>query len=439
MLTTIQGAIALEDGYGEVRRIDGRQVTAFTTKPSLLSSTPPVSHKAPISVIEVRVSGVTGPNASSLARINLAAERIAKQTGLTVNVTAGSSPYDQAVHLAAGHFGQPAMNVTQGWVRLGVDSLIIQGLSSEDQVLAVLVLVAAVLFAGSATAVAVQGRRREIATLRTVGWARGDVARLVVGECVAIGAVAGVVGLGVLVVAVAASGLVIPATRFALVVPAAIVVAALGAGLPAWHSGVAAPIEPLRGPALALGRRRSVSSPGALAAANVSRLRGRSLVAVTNLALAVLVLSVVVGVVVAFGGGVAHSLLGNAVAFQVRGAELVSAGLVVAIGAVAVADVQVAELRDRAAELALLAAVGWTPGQIARLALRESALLAAAGALLGALAGLGILLGLGGQIGSSLVSVALAAAIGAALAMVGVLLPLRRQARLQPAGALSGE
>ena len=86
---------------------------------------------------------------------------------------------------------------------------------------------------------------------------------------------------------------------FALVVPAAIVVSGLGAAVPAWHSGAAAPVEPLRRPAL--------SPPQALSRLPTSSVCGDgSLVAVANLVLAVLVLSVLVGVALAFSGGVAH-------------------------------------------------------------------------------------------------------------------------------------
>ncbi len=439
MLTTIKGAIALEDGDGEVRRIDGRTLAAFTTKPSISGSTPPISDKTPISVIEVRVAGVSGPNPTSLARIDLVAERIATETGLTVNVTAGSSPYDQRVHLAAGHFGQPAMNLEQHWVRLGVDSLIIEGLSGEDDALAVAVLAAALLFVASATAVALRGRRAEIATLRTLGFGATDIARLVVGESVAVGAAAGAAGLGAVVAIVAASGLVVPAARFALVVPVAVVLSGLGAAAPAWRAGAGAPVESLRGPRPPGAWRPEVRAPGGLALANLWRLRGRSVVAAGSLAISVLVASVVFGVLVAFGGGVAHSLLGDAVSFEVRGADLVSAGLVVAIGAVAMVDVRIAEMRERAAEAALLGALGWTPGQVARLAARESALLSVAGAGAGGLVGLIVLVALGGPIGLSVASVVAAVAAGAVLSMASLAIPLWRRSRIQPAGALSGE
>ena len=48
--------------------------------------------RAPISVIRVRVAGVTGPNPASLNRIKTVAEQIELRTHLTVDIVAGSSP-----------------------------------------------------------------------------------------------------------------------------------------------------------------------------------------------------------------------------------------------------------------------------------------------------------------------------------------------------------
>ena len=46
----------------------------------------------PISVIRVRVAGVSGPDAVSLARIRQVAQQIAVRTHLTVDIVAGSRP-----------------------------------------------------------------------------------------------------------------------------------------------------------------------------------------------------------------------------------------------------------------------------------------------------------------------------------------------------------
>ena len=61
--------------------------------------------RAPISVIRVRVAGVTGPDPVSLNRIKEVAEKIELRTHLTVDIVAGSSPAPTTVALPGGRFG----------------------------------------------------------------------------------------------------------------------------------------------------------------------------------------------------------------------------------------------------------------------------------------------------------------------------------------------
>ena len=69
----------------------------------------------PISVIRVRVAGVTGPNSVSLERIREVAQQIALRTGLDVDIVAGASPSPTTVDLPTGKFGQPPLSLTEDW------------------------------------------------------------------------------------------------------------------------------------------------------------------------------------------------------------------------------------------------------------------------------------------------------------------------------------
>ena len=107
----------------------------------------------PISVIRVRVAGVSGPDAVSLARIRQVAQQIAVRTHLTVDIVAGSSPRPTTVDLPAGRFGQPGLRLTEGWVHKGVAVAILTAVDRKSVVLFTLILIVCVLFvANSATA-----------------------------------------------------------------------------------------------------------------------------------------------------------------------------------------------------------------------------------------------------------------------------------------------
>jgi len=106
LLTTIQALDALTD-------------------PTAYSAATPA---APISVIRIRVAGVTGPDKVSRERIRRVAAAIVARTGLAVDVTAGSSPRSLLVELPAGRDGQPALTVREGWVAKGAAIVILAAL-----------------------------------------------------------------------------------------------------------------------------------------------------------------------------------------------------------------------------------------------------------------------------------------------------------------------
>ena len=67
----------------------------------------------------------TGPNSLSLARIRVVAQQIELRTHLDVDVVAGSSPSATAIYLPSGKFGQPALSLTENWVKKGVSLTIL--------------------------------------------------------------------------------------------------------------------------------------------------------------------------------------------------------------------------------------------------------------------------------------------------------------------------
>jgi len=84
------------------------------------SAVPSAQRAAPISAIRVRVADVRGPDPLSLTRIRVVAQRIHDQTGLLVDITAGSSPHPVLISLPKGHFGQPQLQLREGWSKKGV-------------------------------------------------------------------------------------------------------------------------------------------------------------------------------------------------------------------------------------------------------------------------------------------------------------------------------
>jgi hypothetical protein len=193
----------------------------------------PNSGAAPISAIRVRVSGVVGIDPLSRERVRLAAQRIEKETGLEVDITAGSSPAPWTIALPAGHFGRPALELTEPWVKKGVALAIIQGIDRKSLVLFVLVLVVCILFLANGAYASVRSRRTELGVLACLGWGRAAVFRLVLGELALVGLAAGVIGAAFAEFLALVLRLQLPWWHALLVIPIALALACLAGLLPA--------------------------------------------------------------------------------------------------------------------------------------------------------------------------------------------------------------
>jgi putative ABC transport system permease protein len=190
----------------------------------------------PISVIRVRVAGVAGPDAMSLARIRQVAQQIAVRTHLTVDIVAGSSPRPTTVDLPAGRFGQPGLRLAEGWVHKGVAVAILTAVDRKSVVLFTLILVVCVLFVANSATAAVRGRRRSLGILACLGWTRPRLFTAVLGELAAIGLAAGLLGAAAALPLSSAAGLHASPARAALAVPVAVAVAVIAGLIPAGRS-----------------------------------------------------------------------------------------------------------------------------------------------------------------------------------------------------------
>lgn len=110
------------------------------------------------------------------------------------------------------------------------------------------------------------------------------------------------------------------------------------------------------------------------------------------------------------------------------------------LGAAAVADVLYLNIRDRAAELATLRAIGWTDAELGRLVGYEGLALGLVGSTTGAAVGLASAGWLIGTIpGALLLVAALVALAGALVSTVAALVPAALLPRLRPARLLAEE
>ncbi|MFJ8535502.1 FtsX-like permease family protein [Streptomyces sp. NPDC093591] len=360
--------------------------TLLTTLDSLSVIThsrrkPTAQEKAPVSAIRIRVAGV---DPASRARANSVAGQIrTAYPDLQVDVTVGSSP----APLPRG------VKVTEYWVAKGVALKILRAVDTKSAVLFGLVLVVCGLFLAQAALASVRSRRSEIGTLRCVGWSAPEILRLILGELAVIGHArrpprlrpgrpARPAHLGGEGGPRAARRPAARADRGRTARSAGDPGPAAGRGHTPGHRHPSGGRRPLRG-------RPRAAQPAARPPP------GRTVLGAAGLALGVAAFTVLLSLTFAFRGEVVCSLLGNAVVAQARTADYLSVALSVLLGAAGPVDVLVLSQRERAADLAMLSATGWSRRGLGRFALYEGAGLALLGGLTGAVVGLATVLMIG--------------------------------------------
>ena len=407
------------------------------TDPSAFDNTGPA---APISVIRIQVDGVSGSDAVSRERVRLVATAIQQATGLDVDITIGSSPKPTLVDLPATAHGAPALVVSEDWVEKGVAVRLLHQVDRKSLVLFLLMLLVCSLVIGNATSAAVRARRTELAVLSCLGWSRAKLYRTMLAEVVSIGLIAGLVATAVAVPLGSVLNEPTSWGRSLLAIPAAVGLAAIAGLVPAWRASRTDAIAAVHEPIMPARTGMRVRGVGGLALVSLLRAPGRLILGIGALALGVSALTVLLGIKAAFHGAVVGSLLGDAVAVQVRSADLIAAILMIALGLAAVGDLLYLDINEQAPRYAALQAAGWYETTIARLVVAQAAILAASGSVVGGVLGVELTALLTHHTPATTWWVALAIAVSATVAtMIVSLLPATMLRRLPTARLLSSE
>jgi ABC-type antimicrobial peptide transport system permease subunit len=357
------------------------------------------------------------------------AEEIAETTGLAVDITLGSSPGAQEVEVAAGTHGRPTVTITELWVSKGVAARLVTGIDRASLLLSLVVLAAAGLVVGDTVYASVRARRREIGILLSLGWSPRHVGSRVLLPVLASALVAGLAGAATAYAIRLLLDLDASPAGVLVAVPVALGIALLASAGPAVAAARTSPVDAIRAPARRTSRRRvrRVRSVAGIAWNSVLLAPGRTTAAMVGVATATAAVGSLLAVQAEFRGRAAGTLLGDAVAVQVRTPDLVAALLTMLLAGFGVHHVMATEIRERRAELATLGAVGWRDATVARLLLLQAAIVAASGALVG---GLGAWWFLGAVFETRtlamLGALAGAGAIAVLVAVVVTLLPVSR-------------
>lgn len=395
---------------------------------------------APLSVVRVRVAGVTGTDQASRKLLDQTASRIEKHTGLQVDIVAGASGLPKTIVLPAGERGRPELELTENWAQKGVVYTLIKSVDRKSAVLFGLILLVCALVVGNAASAAVRTRRSELGVLATMGWRSWRLFAMVLGELAVVGAAAGAIGTALAVPVSKTLDFQVSGERALLALPAAVLLALLAGTIPALRASRSAPMDAIRPQVRQPRRPRPVRRMPGMVVSGVSRTPGRALLGAAALAVGVAALVVLVSLQRTFNGSVAGTLLGDALALEVRGADVVALAAIGVLAATGVADVLYLSVREQESELATLKATGWTNGALSRLVIGQGLVIGLVGSAIGGLFG-GLAIGqFAGRLDQSLLEpVAIAAAAGIAVAVLASVVPSLLVRRLPTAALLSRE
>jgi ABC-type antimicrobial peptide transport system permease subunit len=199
---------------------------------------------------------------------------------------------------------------------------------------------------------------------------------------------AGVASAAVAMPLARATGVELAPVRAMVAIPVALGLALLAALVPALRAARTHPAPAMQAAARPPRRGRRHRTVVGLAAANLWRVPGRTLLAALALGIGICAATVLSAVTWAFHGSVTGTLLGDAVSLRVRGVDAVAVAAIILLGVAAVADVLYLNIRDRSSELAALSATGWSGAAVGRLVSYEAIGIGLIGASAGAATGL---------------------------------------------------
>jgi hypothetical protein len=379
---------------------------------------------APVGTIRVRVAGAAGDTAASQDRISAVAQEIVRATGLHVQAVLGSTATTRVVDLPAGLHGRPALLVDEVWYHSDVRTTVWSGLGQDSMVLSALVLLAGEVVLAWGTWQVMRGRRSELATLRALGWQRRQLGWKLLAEF----ALAAVVGAAAATLAGYTVGALIGRHEWAWLLGIAAVGAAVLFGT--WRTRRQAKAvvlaEPRRGgqaPRLTTWRQGGTAIPFG-AVRSLLRSPARTLLSTFVIAVAAVALSLGLAARWAFSGAVTPWTLRPLTS---EGAVVNAAAVLLALllAMFTVADLNSTTLREHAAELRTLRALGWRAQDLARLMTRNALLPGLAGGLAGGAFDLLAGLPVAGSAPLRLIAlVGIAAAAGIAMSALAACVPV---------------
>lgn len=327
-----------------------------------------------IDAIRVRVRGIGGYTPSAIDKVQAVAGRIINETGLHVDVVAGSSPAQ--VNVAVPGIGA----IRERWMTLGSVPEIVSGTEGLSGFLLASAALVVVIYLGAFGIYVSSEQVPVLRVLRQLGWQRKPVLVLLVGQAASLGVLAALLSLLVTLAIATLAGIQLAAWPLAILVVAIV----LGHVLSALVGGLA-PVRPVAGHHMSrLDPRVKGISRVALLLSFENRLRLAAVIASVGISLALAGMMALIQR--GFEAEIRFSVLGTSVAGRLAPYHVLAlVSALLAAGAL-VLEFGLTTVTRRIQTIGVLRAVGWERGSVRRLIALEILIPTFSGGLLATLA-----------------------------------------------------
>lgn len=358
----------------------------MTSPPTMLTTIEAatlITGEKPISVIRVKVKGITEVTEANRAKLEQVAATIRETTGLLADVTFASSPQPVLIEVPPSGTQTKLGWIEQQWIKLGTAFTLVGEVKVGFSGVLVLIMSVAFIYVAVTNLVSFLVRKQQFAILLSIGWRYSRIHRLILTEAAFMGLLASLVTWSMQSYFIFAGERSISLMEFLTAGGLGFLIYMIGAIPPVLLVRKISPMESLRrGETSAITRRITpVRSLFQLALAHFTGKIKRNTLSVLSIMIPTTLMMFLVFVTLRLQGSFYTSWLGQYAVAEIGPTHYAAVAICLLISVLTTAEIMWQNVTERSAEISLLQTIGWRMNAIRRLILWE-------GVIAGSLAGL---------------------------------------------------
>jgi ABC-type lipoprotein release transport system permease subunit len=395
----------------------------------------------PIAAIRVKVAGVADMSENAQGILERVAQEIESETGLMTDITLGSSPQPTLTHVPAINDEEEIGWLQQPWVNIGSSISIFRESTIGYFGIILSVIAVAVIYVWASALVSLLARRKEFATLLSIGWRPGQLSRLLFTESFLLGSFVAMISWMMLGYIYLSTDAVISPVRFLLTGFIGFAIYLLGAVLPMIATRNISPYEAMRTGEISKAGKRIFRTRG-LFSMGFNHFIGkwkRSLLSIIAIALPTGLLALFLHITFRLQGVMYTTWLGQYTALEVGAVHYAAIIVALIMAVLTTAEIMWQNIAERQKEIALLKAVGWKNGSIRMLIWSEGLLSGIAASVIGLAFAFSMMWGLFGEFPTAEITFILSTGfIPVIIGIIGTIIPAERAVSIHPTQGIGG-